>query len=132
VVGVWRGLVARSLSRMQLIIADAHAGLVAAIGFALPGAPWQRTHYLRNLLTKVPKSAQPMWSPVRTISDQADAQAAHTHFDRVVAALAENPLKLHRTAHDNRNTDRLKYRNDHTEPSHTPALRTWSRTAAGT
>jgi putative transposase len=33
-----------------------------AIGATLPGAAWQRcrTHYLRNLLTKVPKSAQPV------------------------------------------------------------------------
>ena len=53
-----RGLVARGLSGVQLVISDAHPGLVAAIGAALPGASWQRcrTHYLRNLLTKVPKS----------------------------------------------------------------------------
>ncbi|SCF16237.1 Transposase, Mutator family [Micromonospora matsumotoense] len=54
-----RSLTARGLSGVQLVISDAHAGLVAAIGAALPGATWQRcrTHYLRNLLTKVPKSA---------------------------------------------------------------------------
>jgi putative transposase len=46
-----RGLVARGLSRVQLVTSDAHPGLVAAIGSALPGAAWQRcrTHYLRNL-----------------------------------------------------------------------------------
>jgi hypothetical protein len=46
---------------VQLVISDAHPGLVAAIGSALPGAAWQRcrTHYLRNLLSRVPKSAQP-------------------------------------------------------------------------
>jgi putative transposase len=56
-----RGLVARGLSGVQLVISDAHPGLVAAIGSALPGASWQRcrTHYLRNLLTRVPRSAQP-------------------------------------------------------------------------
>ena len=88
----WRGLVARGLSGVQLVISDAHLGLVAAIGSALPGAAWQRcrTHYLRNLLTKVPKSAQPhVATQVRTIFDQADAEAVHTQFDRVVAALAE-------------------------------------------
>ena len=47
-------------------------------------------HYLRNLLTKIPKSAQPhVATQVRTIFDQADAEAVHTQFDRVVAALAE-------------------------------------------
>jgi putative transposase len=87
-----RGLVARGLSGVQLIISDAHPGLIAAIGSALPGAAWQRcrSHYLRNLLTKVPKSAQPhVATQVRTIFDQADAQAVHTQFDRVVEALSD-------------------------------------------
>jgi putative transposase len=87
-----RGLVARGLSGVQLVISDAHPGLVAAIGSALPGASWQRcrTHYLRNLLTKVPRSAQPhVATQVRTIFDQADAEAVQAQFDRVVAALAE-------------------------------------------
>jgi putative transposase len=37
-----RGLVARGLSGVQLVISDAHPGLVSAIGSALPGAGWQR------------------------------------------------------------------------------------------
>jgi putative transposase len=85
-----RGLVARGLSGVQLVISDAHPGLVAAIGSALPGAAWQRcrTHYLRNLLTRVPKSAQPhVATQVRTIFDQADADAVHAQYDRVVDAL---------------------------------------------
>jgi transposase-like protein len=87
-----RGLVARGLSGVQLVISDAHPGLVGAVGSALPGASWQRcrTHYLRNLLTRVPKSAQPhVATQVRTIFDQPDADAVHAQFDRVVAALAE-------------------------------------------
>src|SRR5689334_14170669 len=87
-----RGLVARGLSGVQLVIADAHPGLVAAIGSALPGAAWQRcrTHYLRNLLTRVPKSAQPhVATQVRTIFDQADTDAVLAQYDRVVTALAE-------------------------------------------
>jgi transposase-like protein len=87
-----RGLVARGLSGVQLVISDAHPGLVAAIGSALHGASWQhcRTHYLRNVLTKVPKSVQPqVATQVRTSFDQADADAVHAQFDRVVAALAE-------------------------------------------
>jgi putative transposase len=85
-----RGLVARGLSGVQLVTSDAHPGLVAAIGSALPGAAWQRcrTHYLRNLLTRVPKSAQPhVATQVRTIFDQADTAAVHAQYDRVVAAL---------------------------------------------
>jgi putative transposase len=86
-----RGLVARGLSGVQLVISDAHPGLVAAIGSALPGASWQRcrTHYLRNLLTRVPKSAQPhVATQVRTIFDQADTDAVSAQFDRVVDTLA--------------------------------------------
>ncbi|MGW5666397.1 IS256 family transposase [Micromonospora sp. NPDC003776] len=85
-----RSLTARGLTGVRLVISDAHAGLVAAIGAALPGASWQRcrTHYLRNLLTKVPKSAQPWIATlVRTIFDQPDADAVHAQFQRVVATI---------------------------------------------
>ena len=56
----------------------------------LPGAAWQRcrTHYHRNLLTKVPKSAQPWVSTlVRTIFEQPDAASVHAQHAHVVAAL---------------------------------------------
>ncbi len=86
-----RSLTARGLSGVKLVVSDAHRGLVDAIGAALPGAAWQRcrTHYLRNLLTKVPKSAQP-WvaTMVRTIFDQPDAVAVGDQFGRVVDAVA--------------------------------------------
>ena len=86
-----RSLTARGLSGVKLVVSDAHRGLVDAIGAALPGAAWQRcrTHYLRNLLTKVPKSAQP-WvaTMVRTIFDQPDATAVGDQFGRVVEAIA--------------------------------------------
>jgi putative transposase len=71
-----RSLTARGLSGVRLVVSDAHRGLVDAIGATLPGAAWQRcrTHYLRNLLTRVPRSAQP-WvaTMVRTAFDQPDA-----------------------------------------------------------
>ena len=56
-----RSLVARSLTGVALLTSDAHAGLVEAVGATLPGASWQRcrTHYARNLSTKVPRCAQP-------------------------------------------------------------------------
>jgi putative transposase len=85
-----RSLTARGLTGVRLVISDAHAGLVAAIGAALPGAAWQRcrTHYLRNLLTKVPKSAQPWIATlVRTIFDQPDADAVAAQFARVVTTI---------------------------------------------
>ena len=86
----FRSLVARGLSGVRLVTSDAHPGLVAAIRATLPGAAWQRcrTHYLRDLLTKVPKSSQPWVATlVRTVFDQPDATEVHAQFDRVVKAL---------------------------------------------
>jgi putative transposase len=85
-----RSLTARGLSGVKLVISDAHRGLVAAIGATLPGAAWQRcrTHYLRNLLAKVPKSAQPWVATlVRTVFDQPDAEAVHAQYARVVTTI---------------------------------------------
>jgi len=60
-----RGLVARGLTGAQLVISDAHAGLKDAIASVFPGAAWQRcrAHFMRNLLTKVAKSAQDFVQP---------------------------------------------------------------------
>jgi transposase-like protein len=85
-----RSLVARGLSGVALVISDDHAGLVNAIAAVLPGAAWQRcrTHYHRNLLTRVPKSAQPWVSTlVRTIFEQPDAASVRAQHAQVVAAL---------------------------------------------
>jgi putative transposase len=90
-----RGLTARGLGGVQLVVSDAHRGLVDAIASTLPGASWQRcrTHYLRNLLTKVPKTAQPWVATlVRTIFDQADAVEVNAAHARAVTALeAKHP-----------------------------------------
>jgi putative transposase len=86
----FRGLVARGLSGVALVTSDAHPGLVAAIAATLPGASWQRcrTHYLRDLLTKVNKASQPWVATlVRTIFDQPDAAEVAAQFARVVDAL---------------------------------------------
>jgi putative transposase len=85
-----RSLVARGLAGVQLATSDAHAGLVDAIGATLPGASWQRcrTHYARNLSTKVPKNAQPwVLTLLRTIFDQPDADQVGAQFTRVVDGL---------------------------------------------
>jgi putative transposase len=84
-----RGLVARGLSGVQMVISD-HAGLVNAIAAVLPGAAWQRcrTHYHRNLLTRVPKSAQPWVSTLaRTIFEQPGAASVRAQHAQVVTAL---------------------------------------------
>jgi transposase-like protein len=85
-----RGLVARGLSGVKLASSDAHPGLVDAIAATLPGAAWQRcrTHFMRNLLTRVPKSAQSFVATmVRTIFAQPDAATVHEQHARIVDQL---------------------------------------------
>jgi len=87
-----RGLVARGLSGVKLVVSDAHEGLKAAIAAVLPGASWQRcrTHFMRNLLTRVPRSSQSMVATlVRSIFEQPDATQVWEQHARVVDQLAD-------------------------------------------
>ena len=56
-----RSLTARGLSGVELVTSDVHQGLKNAIAAVFTGASWQRcrTHFMANLLTRVPKRAQP-------------------------------------------------------------------------
>ena len=88
-----RGLVARGLKGVQLVCSDAHSGLKAAIGAVVPGASWQRcrTHFMRNLLTKVPRSAQAAVATlVRSIFEQPSAEEVWAQHGRVVEQLRAN------------------------------------------
>ncbi|MFC4121397.1 IS256 family transposase, partial [Nonomuraea zeae] len=87
-----RGLVARGLSGVSLVISDCHAGLRDAIASTLPGTSWQRcrAHYARNLATCVPKSAQPWVSTMlRTVFEQPDAASVRAQHRQVVQALED-------------------------------------------
>lgn len=87
-----RGLVARGLSGVRLVVSDSHQGLKAAIAAVLPGAVWQRcrVHALRNLLTRVPKSAQTLVATlVRSIFAQPEQAAVWAQHARIVEQLLE-------------------------------------------
>jgi transposase-like protein len=87
-----RSLVARGLSGVKLDTSDAHPGLVDAIAATLPGASWQRcrTHFMRNLLTRVPKAAQTFVATmVRSIFAQPDDETVLEQHARVVTQLEE-------------------------------------------
>jgi putative transposase len=81
-----RSLVARGLTGVLLVISDAHVGLREAIGTVLTGAAWQRcrVHFMRNALTRVPRSAQAMTAAaIRTIFAQPDRETAGMQLRRV-------------------------------------------------
>jgi len=68
-----RSLVQRGLHGVELVISDAHEGLKAAIAQVLSGASWQRcrVHFMRNLLSHVPRGDQAMVAAaLRTIYAQ--------------------------------------------------------------
>ena len=90
----WRSFIGdltnRALAGVQLVISDDHRGLTKAIDALLPGASWQRcrTHFMRNLLTRVPKSAQPFVATmVRTIFAQPSAEEVAAQLARVIEQL---------------------------------------------
>jgi transposase-like protein len=90
-----RSLVTRGLAGVQLVVSDDHPGLVDAIETTLSGASWQRcrTHYLRNLLTKVPRSAEAIVATmVRSIFAQPSAEEVWAQHRRVVDHLTDMGL----------------------------------------
>ena len=87
-----RSLSARGLGGVELVVSDAHQGLRDAIATVFGGASWQRcrTHFMTNLLTRVPRRAQP-WvaTMIRTIYRQPSPREVHAQHQRVVAQLEE-------------------------------------------
>ena len=68
-------------------------GLKNAIAAVFAGASWQRcrTHFMANLLTRVPRRAQPgVATMVRTIYQQLSPAEVHAQLDRVVEQLRES------------------------------------------
>ena len=74
------------LEWMQLVTSDAHQGLKGAIAAVFAGASWQqgRTHFITNLLSKVPRRAQ-LWvaTMVRTIYRQPSPDKVHAQHARM-------------------------------------------------
>ncbi|MDH5293069.1 MAG: IS256 family transposase [Acidimicrobiia bacterium] len=82
-----RRLRKRGLSGVVLVISDAHTGLKAAIRKTFSGTSWQRcrVHFMRNLLSRVPKGhAEMVAATVRTIFAQPTPDATRDQL-RLVA-----------------------------------------------
>jgi putative transposase len=95
--GFLRSLKARGLGGVQLVIADAHLGLRAAVQAVLAGASIQRcrVHFLRNVLAQVPKaSAEMVAAAIRTIFAQPDAAHVTEQLDSIAGMLGRQFPKL--------------------------------------
>jgi len=93
--GFWteflRDLRDRGLGGVQLVISDAHRGLVNAIGAVLQDSSWQRcrVHFMRNVLAKVSKGHDEMVAAtIRTIFAQPGQGEVRAHVDLVADMLA--------------------------------------------
>ena len=82
----------RSERALLAVIQQAHQGLRGAIAAVFGGASWQRcrTHFMTNLLTRVPRRVQP-WvaTMVRTIYQQPSPDEVHAQLDRVTDQLGD-------------------------------------------
>jgi putative transposase len=92
-----RGLKARGLAGVQLVISDAHTGLKQAIAAVLLGAAWQRcrVHFLRNVLAQVPKgNAEMVAAAIRTLFAQPDAAHVRDQLDVIAGMLGRQLPKV--------------------------------------
>ncbi len=86
-----RDLKDRGLAGVQLVISDAHSGLVNAIGTVMQGAAWQRcrVHFMRNVLAKVTKGhAEMVAATIRTIFAQPGQAEVRAQVDLVADMLS--------------------------------------------
>ncbi len=86
----FKGLRARGLGGVQLVISDHHLGLKEAIASVFIGSAWQRcrVHFMRNVLSKVPRaSAEMVAAAIRTVFAQPDAAHVRSQLDEVTRML---------------------------------------------
>jgi putative transposase len=92
-----RSLKTRGLTGVQLVISDAHTGLTQAIEAVLLGTSWQRcrVHFLRNVLSQVPKGhAEMVAAAIRTIFAQPDAAHVREQLDTIAGMLGRQLPKV--------------------------------------
>ena len=95
----------RGLDGVKLVISDAHTGLKKAISTVFQGSACQRcrVHFMRNVLSIVPRASQDMVaSVIRTIFAQPDAKHVQAQFDEVTRMLERTHPKVAQRLHDAR------------------------------
>lgn len=83
----------RGLDGTELVISDAHTGLVAAIRKSFAGLSWQRcqVHFMRNILETVPKKdSKPFREALKAIFRFTDIRLARVAKDELIDAYMEN------------------------------------------
>ncbi|WP_195478912.1 IS256 family transposase [Enterococcus faecalis] len=78
----------RGLRGTELVISDAHKGLVSAVRQSFLNASWQRcqVHFLRNILTSIPKkNSKPFREAVKAIFKFTDINLARVAKNRLVS-----------------------------------------------
>ncbi|MHC5269502.1 IS256 family transposase [Enterococcus sp. LJL98] len=78
----------RGLRRTELVISDAHKGLVSAIRQSFINSSWQRcqVHFLRNILTSIPKkNSKPFREAIKSIFKLTDINLARKAKNRLVS-----------------------------------------------
>lgn len=82
----------RGLSGTELVISDAHHGLVSAIRKSFTGVSWQRcqVHFMRNVLEKVPKKdSKPFRESLKAIFRYTDIELARSAKNELVRTYDE-------------------------------------------
>lgn len=83
----FENLKSRGLRGVDIIISDAHAGLVDAIRECFPGSSWQRcqAHFTRNILDKCPKKyASGLASELRDLFNTSTIEEARRLKDNLI------------------------------------------------
>ncbi|WP_344914204.1 IS256 family transposase, partial [Amphibacillus indicireducens] len=87
-------LKSRGLHGTELVISDAHKGLVKAITKSFTNATWQRcqVHFMRNILSKVPKkNSKPFREAVKAIFKFTDIDLARTAKNQLIHDYMDKP-----------------------------------------
>lgn len=87
---VFRELKERGLHGVRYVISDDHTGLTKAIAHQFQGAIWQRcqVHFIRNVLSKVPKKDRGrILTHLRNITGATDIETARKRLNEAVEAL---------------------------------------------
>lgn len=79
---LFKGLKARGLSGVDLVVSDAHKGLVTALKHLFQGASWQRcqVHFMRNVLGAVPRHLRRVIASRLQLVFQAEDRVTAQHL----------------------------------------------------